>query len=50
MFKMKGIGPHLVNSCGEAWTAAYIGEGGNMVRDLRANTGAEAGRAKPMKH
>jgi Mn-containing catalase len=43
MFKMKGIGPHLVNSCGEAWTAAYVDEGGNVVRDLRANIGAEAG-------
>ncbi len=43
MFKMKGIGPHLVNSCGEAWTAAYVDEGGNIVRDLRANIGAEAG-------
>lgn len=43
MFKMKGIGPHLVNSMGEAWTAAYVDEGGNVVRDLRANIGAEAG-------
>jgi Mn-containing catalase len=43
MFAMKGIGPHLVNSAGECWTAAYVDEGGNVVRDLRANIGAEAG-------
>src|ERR1700761_7510747 len=30
MFAMKGIGPHLVNSAGEAWTAAYVDEGGNV--------------------
>ncbi len=43
LFAMKGIGPHLVDSHGQAWTAAYVDEGGNVVRDLRANIGAEAG-------
>jgi Mn-containing catalase len=43
LFKMKGIGPHFIDSCGSAWTAAYINEGGNVVRDLRANIAAEAG-------
>ncbi len=43
LFKMKGIGPHFVDSQGSAWTASYINEGGNVVRDLRANIAAEAG-------
>lgn len=43
LFKMKGIGPHFVDSQGAAWTASYINEGGNVVRDLRANIAAEAG-------
>lgn len=43
LFKMKGIGPHFIDSHGSAWTAAYINEGGNVVRDLRANIAAEAG-------
>jgi Mn-containing catalase len=43
LFKMKGIGPHFVDSMGSSWTAAYINEGGNVVRDLRANIAAEAG-------
>lgn len=37
------MGPHLLDSCGNAWTAAYVNEGANVVRDLRANIGAEAG-------
>jgi Mn-containing catalase len=40
---MKGIGPHFVDSQGSAWSATYINEGGNVVRDLRANIAAEAG-------
>jgi Mn-containing catalase len=40
---MKGVGPHLVDSQGSAWNASYINEGGNVVRDLRANIAAEAG-------
>ena len=40
---MRGVGPHLVDSKGQAWTAAYVNEGGNVVRDLRADIAAEAG-------
>jgi manganese catalase len=43
LFAVKGIGPHLVDSQGSAWTAGYVNEGGNVVRDLRANIAAEAG-------
>ena len=43
LFAMKGMGPHFIDSRGQAWTAAYINEGGNVVRDLRANIAAEAG-------
>ena len=43
LFQMRGIGPHLLDSQGQAWTAAYVDEGANVVRDLRANIGAEAG-------
>jgi Mn-containing catalase len=43
LFKVKGVGPHFLDSQGSAWTAAYINEGGNVVRDLRANIAAEAG-------
>ena len=38
-----GVGPHFLDSQGSAWTAAYLNEGGNVVRDLRANIAAEAG-------
>jgi Mn-containing catalase len=37
------MGPHLVDSKGQAWTSAYVNEGGNMIRDLRADIAAEAG-------
>jgi Mn-containing catalase len=43
LFAVRGMGPHLVDSCGSAWTAAYVNEGGNVVRDLRADIAAEAG-------
>jgi Mn-containing catalase len=43
LFAMKGIGPHFLDSRGSAWTASYIQEGGNVVRDLRANISSEAG-------
>jgi len=43
LFKLKGGGPHFLDSQGSCWTAAYIQEGGNMIRDLRANISAEAG-------
>jgi Mn-containing catalase len=43
LFQMKGGGPHFIDSHGSCWTAAYLNEGGNVVRDLRANIAAEAG-------
>ena len=43
LFAVRGMGPHLVDSHGQAWTAAYVNEGGNVVRDLRADIAAEAG-------
>ena len=43
LFRVRGVGPHFVDSQGSAWTAAYINEGGNVVRDLRADIAAEAG-------
>ena len=43
LFAVRGIGPHFLDSQGSAWTAKYINEGGDVVRDLRANIGAEAG-------
>ncbi|HEY9618892.1 MAG TPA: manganese catalase family protein [Crinalium sp.] len=43
LFAVRGVGPHLLDSQGSAWTAAYVNEGGDVVRDLRANIGAEAG-------
>ncbi len=43
LFRIKGGGPHFLDSQGSCWTAAYINEGGNVVRDLRANIAAEAG-------
>lgn len=43
LFAVRGIGPHLVDSHGQAWTGAYVNEGGNVVRDLRADIAAEAG-------
>ncbi len=43
LFAVRGVGPHLLDSQGQAWTAAYVNEGGDIVRDLRADIGAEAG-------
>jgi Mn-containing catalase len=43
LFKIKGGGPHFLDSQGSCWTAAYVQEGGNVVRDLRADISAEAG-------
>ena len=43
LFAVRGVGPHLLDSQGQAWTAAYVNEGGDVVRDLRADIGAEAG-------
>lgn len=43
LFSIRGIGPHFLDSQGVAWTAQYINEGGDVVRDLRADIAAEAG-------
>ncbi|WP_193197591.1 manganese catalase family protein [Nostoc sp. MG11] len=43
LFAIRGIGPHFLDSQGNAWTANYLNEGGDVVRDLRANIAAEAG-------
>jgi Mn-containing catalase len=43
LFAVRGMGPHFLDSQGVAWTAAYLNEGGDVVRDLRANLAAEAG-------
>ncbi|HVT97388.1 MAG TPA: manganese catalase family protein [Acidobacteriaceae bacterium] len=43
IFAIRGRGPHLVDDAGVSWTAAYINEGGDVVRDLRADIAAEAG-------
>jgi len=43
LFAVRGVGPHFLDSQGSAWTAAYLNEGGDIVRDLRANLAAEAG-------
>lgn len=43
LFAVRGMGPHFLDSQGVAWTATYLNEGGDVVRDLRANIAAEAG-------
>ncbi|WP_449420441.1 manganese catalase family protein [Phormidium nigroviride] len=43
LFAVRGMGPHFLDSQGQSWTAAYINEGGDVVRDLRADIAAEAG-------
>ena len=43
LFAVRGMGPHFLDSQGCAWTANYIQEGGDVVRDLRANISSEAG-------
>ncbi|SRR5579883_188768 len=43
LFAVRGMGPHLLDSQGNAWSAKYINEGGDVVRDLRADIAAEAG-------
>lgn len=43
LFAVRGMGPHLLDSQGNAWSANYVNEGGDVVRDLRANIAAEAG-------
>ncbi|WP_404790636.1 manganese catalase family protein [Altericista sp. CCNU0014] len=43
LFAVRGMGPHFLDSQGSAWSATYLNEGGDVVRDLRANIAAEAG-------
>jgi Mn-containing catalase len=43
LFSVRGHGPHLVDSKGTFWDARYVNEGGDVVRDLRADIAAEAG-------
>ncbi len=43
LFAVRGKGPHLLDSQGQAWSGAYVNEGASPVRDLRANVAAEAG-------
>lgn len=43
LFAVRGMGPHFLDSQGNAWTANYLNEGGDVVRDLRADIAAEAG-------
>ncbi|KJH71801.1 manganese catalase family protein [Aliterella atlantica] len=43
LFAVRGMGPHFLDSQGNTWTASYLNEGGDVVRDLRANIAAEAG-------
>ena len=43
LFAVRGMGPHFLDSQGNAWTASYLNEGGDVVRDLRADIAAEAG-------
>src|SRR5689334_17545596 len=37
LFAIRGKGPHYLDSLGSAWNASYINEGGDVVRDLRAD-------------
>jgi Mn-containing catalase len=43
LFALRGVGPHFLDAQGNAWTANYINEGGDVVRDLRADIAAEGG-------
>jgi manganese catalase len=43
LFALRGRGPHFVDDSGVSWTASYINEGGDVVRDLRADIAAEGG-------
>ncbi len=43
LFAVRGKGPHFLDSQGSSWTASYINEGGDVVRDLRADIAAEGG-------
>ena len=50
LFKIKGGGPHFLDSQGSCWTAAYIQEGGNVVRDLRAISQPKPERVRRTSH
>ncbi len=43
LFAIRGVARHFLDSQGNAWSANYLNEGGDVVRDLRANIAAEAG-------
>lgn len=43
LFAVRGVGPHFLDAQGSAWSAQYINEGGDVIRDLRADIAAEAG-------
>ena len=43
LFAVRGMGPHFLDSQGNGWSENYLYEGGDVVRDLRANIAAEAG-------
>ena len=43
LFSLRGVGPHFLDAQGNAWSAKYINEGGDVVRDLRADIAAEGG-------
>jgi len=43
LFSIRGPGAHLVDSKGSFWDSRYVNEGGDVVRDLRADIAAEAG-------
>jgi Mn-containing catalase len=43
LFAIRGWGPHLIDSRGTTGDARHVNEGGNVLRDLRADIAAEAG-------
>ena len=47
LFSVRGKGAHFLDSQGVEWSAKYINEGANPVRDLRADIAAEGGRSRP---
>jgi len=42
-FAVHSMGSYFLDSQGNAWTANYLNEGGDDVRDLQTNIAAEAG-------
>ena len=43
LFSVRGKGAHFLDSQGVEWSAKYLNEGADPVRDLRADVAAEAG-------